>query len=537
MVFKPFYSQLEKDFKKDFSRVEGFYEYPPRGESLPRRGEKMQQFPRRDLLVQVLRDYNTRIGAPDPVFENIDLLADKDTTVVIGGQQAGLFTGPLLTIYKALDIIARAEQASRETGRPVVPVFWVAGEDHDFREINHLWLINQENQVEKIALDSSFRTRPASLIPRKASFLEAIKDLEKKTAPGRFKDEYLKLLYSTGEQAETFGEWFSRILVNLLGHRGLIIFDPLARGTEELKKDFISLFKSSAENFSQELIKKEEELEIEGYHVQVKKDARHANFFLILNGERRPVFFEEGRFKSRGGDLDLDEKTLWEMLEKDPVSFSPDALLRPVFQDFVFPVLASVNGPGELAYQAQLASGYRSLGLEQPVLFPRREITLVEEGLLRHLDKWGVTPLQVIEEQEELRDRLIARQTGLDIEEAFSRTRSEIRENYRGLIEDLNKVHPNLEDLGEKNMKRILHEVEYLQKRALEFQREKENNLCQQFAKVLVGLFPNGKKQERVLNVFPFLMKYGPELLAIMERGLEELEEEHGFLTTGGKWR
>ncbi len=536
MKFNIFQSKLHEDYNLKFYRIKGFYEYPPQMESLSPRWGKMPENSHRGFLAKILREYNARLGAPESVFANIDLLAKPGTTVIIGGQQAGLFTGPLMTIYKALDIINRAKEASQKTGHPVVPVFWVPGDDHDFREVNHLWITNSENKTEKISLNSPFQTRPINFIPRKDSFLEAVNSLEKKTPRGRFKDYYLDLLRETGQESGSLGEWFARIMISLLGDQGLILFDPTISGAEELKKEFISLFKPSAEEFYRAVSQKERELEEAGYHVQVQKDNRHTNFFVILGGERRPVFKQGNRFQSRGGYLDLSEDEFWEFLEKEPAAFSPDALLRPIFQEFVFPVLGSINGPGELAYQAQLRSGYRTLGLEQPLLFPRKSLTLVEERFLRHLRKWNVAPGEFLEEGKKLWKKIVSRQTCVDLENIFSHPRREIKEAYKQLIGELKNVHPNLEDLGQKNLQRILKEVDYLEGRSREFQAEKERNLSRQFNKILNSLYPEEKPQERVLNVFPFLMRYGPELLGIIQEGLKELEE-HGFLTTDGRWK
>lgn len=537
MKFNFFHSELHKDYTLNFQRVDGFYQYPPRVESLTHRCGKMPENSHRDLLAKILREYNVRLGAPEDVLENIDLLAEPGTAVIIGGQQAGLFTGPLMTLYKAMDIINRAQEASQKTGRPVVPVFWVPGDDHDFREVNHLWITDSENKNQKISLNSPFQTRPISFIPRKESFLEAVNALEKKTPRGRFKNNYLDLLRETGQKSGSLGEWFARIMISLLGHQGLILFDPMASGVAELKKEFISLFKPAAADFYQAVSKKEKELEEAGYHVQVQKDNRHTNFFVILGGERRPVFKQGNRFQSRGGDLDLTEDEFWDLMEKEPASFSPDALLRPIFQDFVFPVLASINGPGELAYQGQLRLGYRTMGLEQPPLFPRKSLTLVEERLLRHMEKWEVAPREFLEEGEKLWDKIVFRHTGVDLENIFNPSRREIREIYEQLMAELKNVHPNLEDLACKNLKRILKEVDYLEGRSREFQVEKEKTLSRQFDKILNSLYPGEKLQERVLNVFPFLMRYGPELLGIIQKGLKELKEEHGFLTTDGRWK
>jgi len=155
---------------------------------------------------------------------------------------------------------------------------------------------------------------------------------------------------------------------------------------------------------------------------------------------------------------------------------------------------------------------------------------------LRHLDRWKIKPVRFLEE-DNIWEELVSRETGMDLEELFGRTRQEVRGLYHDLIQDLKRVHPNLEQLGQKNLRRIIGEVNYLQGRAREFQKEKEDILHYQFTRVYNRLRPRDKMQERVLNLLPFLMRYGPHLITIMARGLEELEGEHGFLTTAGEWK
>jgi len=209
----------------------------------------MASFPHRSTLTRVLRDYNASIEAPGPVMDNIALLGREGTTVLIGGQQAGLCTGPLMTFYKALDIILRAREAERELETPVVPVFWVAGDDHDFSEVNHLYLINSEQEVEKIELKAPFQTRPISQIPCRDSFLQAVEQLGDRVSARRFKDDYLEMLGETCRQADNFGQWFARILTRLLGDRGLILFDPLFPGARELKRSFVQVLRRGCPGF------------------------------------------------------------------------------------------------------------------------------------------------------------------------------------------------------------------------------------------------------------------------------------------------
>lgn len=526
---------LFRQYSQDFQSVRSFYAYEPTDQGLLKRYENMEKLEHRDLLMDLLLQYNKSIEAPSPVLENIHRLGEQGSCVLIGGQQAGFLTGPLYTVYKAISIIAQAERASRLLGCPVLPVFWVASDDHDFQEIKTICL-EYQGKLHTLSLEGKYRTRPIGSIRVKEKFLKTLQDFEALVPPTEFRDTYLQMLKDTGRKGESLAQWFARIMVKLFGDWGLIFFDPLQPGTGDLKRMFLQRLYQGEKAMVLGLHEQEQALQEQGYSLQVQKDPSHTHIFLIQNRERRPIFRKGEGYESRGGNLSFSRQEFWSFLENNPHYFSPDALLRPLFQDFIFPVLASVHGPGEIAYQAQLQKAYNGLGMEQPPLLPRQGLTLIEQRFFRYLNSWQISPWDIMEKGEALLPSLLHQKSPVNLEHLFSQTRTSIQSAYDELLYELTALDPQMEKLGRKNLNRILGEVDYLQGKSQERLKEKEATLVRQFSKVCTALIPDSSLQERTYNVFPYLIRYGPGLLQTLKKALEDLKAPHGLLSTDGEW-
>jgi len=465
----------------------------------------------RARLIPLLLDYNRSIGCPPATEANIKKLADPQAVVVIAGQQAGLCTGPLYTIYKALTALKLAGRLERELAQPVVPVFWIASEDHDFAEANHFWLMDRENRLQKVNLDLPHQGEPVGMLPLPAGAAEAVlADLDCRTMPSEFKAGVLAQMRGAAALASSPAEWFARIMAGLFAETGLVFFDPLlTESRRQLAPFFCRVMEHNKEAVAA-LRQREKELTAAGYHLQVKREDEAS--LLMYMGDRRSAFLGQGdTLSTRDGTVRYGRGEILREITEKPWLFSPNVLLRPLAQDFLFPTLANITGAGELSYFAQMLPLYDLFGFTVPLLWPRPGLTIVEPRLGRHLARYGVPEEAIFAGLDAHLERVIRERTAVDIDGLFAGLQGKIKEEYTALRAELARLDSGLAILAEKNLRRVLAETGYLEQRARQLARHKNETVVKHFAGLERLLLPGGRLQERSLNLFAFLIKYGPD--------------------------
>lgn len=523
--FHPIY----QDYREDNSRIRDLYHYHPLS-FYEKREELLSSYTfQREVLVHTLTEYNKSMGANKETLSSISKLFDPCTMAIVSGQQAGLLTGPLYTIYKAISLLQMVERLENE-GIVAVPIFWVASEDHDFDEINHIYFLDKTNGLTSLHLKeekrgASIGTRPIS----REEAQELLLELSQKTPQTEFKEEVIDMLQSTLQASTTLVEWFSRLLLALFSKRGLILFDPLIEDLKEWKRPFFKELYSKRHLLERALDRGEEIIQKKGYPLQVKREKGRLPFFINHQQRRTALFEGEEGFKTRGGELLYSFSQLERLLETEPERFTSTVLTRPLLQGYLLPTLIYIAGPAELAYHGQIKEAYPLMGQRSPLLHLRLGMTIVEGRVLEHMEEYNLRLPEVLEGLErELEERLKDR-TPLHIEGLFGTIKKEWRQEYKVLIEELKRVNPQLELLGEKNLQRILKEVEYLENKTWQFHKRRETVLQGHFQRIEDSLRPRGDLQERSLNLFFLLIKYGTSFLQEIDRGAS-LTEEHSIL-------
>jgi len=292
----------------------------------------------RPKLIEILRAQNKKYQSSDKTFENIELLKDPRTVTVFSGQQAVFFGGPLLIAVKAVALVKQAREYSEILGRPVVPLFWIAGDDHDFQEANHTTVLNRQSEEIAISYDSppDIEKPTAEIILDNGDELSKAKSqLKEALGETDFTPRLYKLIDSAYSNGETLVSSFGKLLAALMADTGLILFSP---GDKQVKQHATSFFKSIVEHQDelQELVSRtNNEILSRGYHLQVEKPEDSTHLFCNDNG-RKPVL-RNGQDFSIGGKT-VTKKELISKIESEPEKFSPDVITRPVFQSFLFPV-------------------------------------------------------------------------------------------------------------------------------------------------------------------------------------------------------
>ena len=451
----------------------------------------------RPQVVKNLTEYNQMLNAPAKVMQNIKLLGSDNNFAVITGQQPGLFTGPLFTIYKAFSTIIISKRLSNSRHQ-FVPIFWNASEDHDLREMNYIYVM-KDNRPLRIGCPLRGEGSASEVGLDQEKIGQAISRISQAVPNTEFKDSILEKIQSLSNQSKNLGDFFSRIMLYLLGEYGLILIEP-----KYLRKMMIPLFKRMIDNptkCSKILNETGARLKELGYSPSIHKSPNLCNFFV---GRKRIVY--EGDFQA--GDHAYSRKELLHLLEKNPLSFSANAVTRPITQDYVLPTYAYVAGPSEIAYFAQLRQIYREFGVEMPVIYPRFGATVIENKVLMVLRKYGLKIFD-LKSPQVLIKRLVAR----EIKPVFNSSRKRLQEIFGDIEETALKINGNLGDSCQASLGRVLKEMGALEDKLTRSLKKQNIIVERQVYKASNNIFPANELQERKINLLEYLIKFGPDFL------------------------
>jgi bacillithiol biosynthesis cysteine-adding enzyme BshC len=493
-------SKLFADFVYHFGRVSSYYRgYPGDLESYPAAARQIR-YPkdRREQLVAALREQN-------PGHPSLELLAQPDTLAVVTGQQVGLFSGPAYTIYKALTA-ARLARSLTERGIPCVPIFWLATEDHDLEEINHCWVFNGEQQPVKLEVPGTNPThQPVGRIRIEEApvrgLREALRDLP-------FGDEVAKMVEETYLPGATFGAAFPALLQRILPTCGLLYVDPMHASVRAMAAPLIRQFVENAPELTRLLLERNHELADRGYHAQVHVES-HTSLVFLLEGESRLTLRrQDGEYVTNGRKFSAEE------LAERAEHLSPNALLRPVVQDYVLPTVAYVGGPAELAYLAQAEVIYRSLLGRMPVAVPRAGFTLLDARGDKLMRRYDLALKDFFHGDECLCEELAGKLVPPALSAAFRETKPEVAAALDKLGSELVGFDRSLASSFEKSRRKILYQLSKIERKTgrESFRRQAR---AQQDAVYLCGLvYPHKHLQERFYSILPFLARHGVDLIA-----------------------
>lgn len=528
---------LVVSYLHDFERVGSFYRYHPySAESMAERLASLPQTYRQDRreLVAALLEYNRGLGAGRETLANIGLLERSGSAVVVGGQQAGILTGPLYTVHKALSLIQLARKLAAELGTPVVPVFWVASEDHDFAEIDHIDFLPPGGEPTRLRLapppgaggNVSIGDLPAG--PEVAVIID---ELDRAAPPSEFKAQIIAGLREALAAGGSLADFFARLMLRLFDRHGLVLIDVTRRPFRAMQSGFFRTVIESTGDINAAVEEADERLVAAGHALQVEKSRDHTHLFVYVEGQRLPLFRESPAKAGleRGGEVRefvarrgrepvarFSRGVLLAMAATAPWDLSTDVITRPVGQDNLLPVLASIDGPGEISYMAQVKGVYPLFDQEMPVIYPRANLTLVERNVARSLEKFRLSVRDLAGDPRVRLEEFLRTIDPVGVQAAVERLKAEIAECYRRCLERLSPVDKALPELGRKNLDRLLEEVAWFERKAVEARNRAADESSRQFKRAAASLFPDGELQERVYNVYPYLFKHGEGLIDLL---------------------
>ncbi len=469
----------------------------------------------RSLLAHVLLNQNRDYQCGIKTLANIDLLLSDNTVAIVTGQQVGLFTGHLYTLYKILTTLKLTEQLSQQYPEyNFVPIFWLEGEDHDIEEVSSFSFLNASNELQQLRYPSDKTSGnnvgAVGSVHLDESIGMLFSNLHQALLPTEYSLKVFELFETAYQKGMTFSRAFIHLVNVLLEDSGLIFFDP---HNPETKKILKPIFEQELSNISHtcNLVITQSELLEKQYHAQVKP--RAVNLFLFHNGGRYAIEPHEHGFSLKGTRRTFSKEEMFGFLNTDPNLFSPNVILRPICQDYLFPTLAYVAGPSEVAYFAQFKLLYENFNIPEPIIYPRCSATIVEERIQKIINKYSLQSKDFFTDIEALKGRITASISDFKVEELFSNTFGTVSESLTSLKDGLESIDPTLVPAMENTLVRMQGALNSLKEKTLAAQVRQHEISLRQLDKVAISLFPNSNLQEREMNIIYFLNKYGLELL------------------------
>lgn len=435
--------------------------------------------------------------------------------VVVTGQQVGLFGGPLFTLFKAATALARARQAT-QAGHPHVAVFWLASEDHDFAEVNHV-VFPGRRELHKLV----YRAAPEAAVPVGGVLLDdSITPLvEQAWELLGFSDamEALEAAYKPGRSfAQAFAEFYSKVFAA----QGLLVLDAGGRAFHRMGAPVLRAALERADELHAALLERNRTLEAAGYHAQVAVGPQSSLLFLLdeksgarMALKRQPPSAAEPKGTWQGGRQNYSTDELVAILDAEPERISPSALLRPVFQDHLLSTSLTIGGPAEIAYFAQSAVLFeRILGRLTPAQ-PRFSATLVEPAIGELLRKHELTLERVFaESQDSLTQLLAARAMPIEGKRRLAAAGNALDAELTPLLEWMRKLDAGLGRSAETAASKMRYQMNRLRRLAANFQLQQEASLARHAEALTQSLYPGGVQQERVHGAAFYLARYGLDL-------------------------
>ena len=488
------FSKLVVDYVNEDKNIKPFINHFPNLENFEKQiSEKQNHAINRAVLVEVLQQQNASFSLSKKTKNNIDAILNKNTFTITTGHQLCLFTGPLYFIYKIISTIALSQQLEEKYPKNnFVPVFWMATEDHDFKEINHINLFGK-----KIAWNSKQSGAVGSM--NLEGFDEVIKTLKSVLGDSQNAQKLIQLFENSYLKQNKLVD-ATRYLVNeLFGKHGLVILDG---DDKKLKTQFIPIIKKDVlqkgfvktiQNCSNDLAK----------NYKVQAHVRDVNFFRLSEKKRELI---------KGGVAENE-------IVKNPEKFSPNVLMRPLYQETILPNVAYIGGGGEIAYWMQLKSVFEQENIPFPILLLRNSALLISEKQWRKFESFGFNIEDIFLEEPQLHKQYVQNQ----FSDSFS-----LHNEIATFNKIFNTISEKTADKGllstiKAEQQKQLKSLHKLEGKFLQLEKKKHENALNQISKIKKQLFPNNGLQERFDNFTAFYLNYGGNFIEILQEELTPL--------------
>lgn len=517
----PATNRFASDYLKQSEEILPFfhYRYNQLSDDLKRLAElKNRSFPRAEMARHIEK-YMERFPSSPAVHQSIEKLKKDNSVVVIGGQQAGIFTGPLYTVHKIISVIKLAAEKEKELHVPVVPVFWIAGEDHDYQEVNHVYIpVEHRAQKSNYPMKVLQKKMVTDICLDKEVALEWASDLIGSFGETSHTKTLLHFVKEQLEKSVTFVDFFANIIMELFKDSGLLIVDSGDEKLRLLEKEILKRQILHHESITHALLEQQRQIRDKGYPNTIDANDQAVNLFYCdeKRNERILLTFdhENSRFCARNGVISFSKEDLYEIADNEPVKLSNNVVTRPLTQEWLFPTIAFIAGPGEIAYWAELKQVFEHFDIKLPPIVPRLNITLLDSSLETDLAELNLSLKTVLSKgAKEEKEKFIASVKDKEAARLFTSLIEQVESHYRNIEEKTAELDRGLLPLVKKNEKLILKQIDFMETKLEESVKYKHQVILNKYARVELALRPNGQPQERVWNLFYYLNQHGLNLI------------------------
>ncbi|MCG2611085.1 bacillithiol biosynthesis cysteine-adding enzyme BshC [Flavobacterium sp. SM15] len=516
-----YFSKLIVDYLDQKTETQSLYHRFPTLENFKLQiEEKRENFSQktRTVLVNELKNQYSGFSTSDVTVKNIELLENENTFTITTGHQLNLFTGPLYFIYKIVSVINLCKQLkSAYPDFNFVPVYWMATEDHDFEEINYFYFKNKKIHWNKESFGPVGRLSTNGLE-------EVFEVFSKELGLGNNAESLRNLFRKAYLEHSNLADATRYLANELFKEEGLVILDG---DCSSLKKLFSPYIKTELQ---QQLSHKQVSQTISkfgDYAVQV--NPREINLFYIEDKLRERILFENGIFKINNASLHFSENELLEQLEKHPEKFSPNVILRPLYQEVILPNLCYIGGGGELAYWLELKSNFETNQVTFPVLLLRNSVLLASEKQNLKADKLGLNWSDLFSKQSELITQRTKAFSEFNLD--FSQQKEFLKNQFENLTQIAQKTDVSFIGAVKAQEKKQLKGLENLEKRLLKAEKRNHAEKLERIIEIQNELFPNQSLQERKANFSEFFLECGNSLIKELLNQLNPLSSEFNIIT------
>jgi bacillithiol biosynthesis cysteine-adding enzyme BshC len=513
----PATNRFASNYLKQTDEIQPFFHYrfDQLSDDLERLAElKHRSFPRKEIA-QHIESFMENFPSSPSIKHSIEKLKQENSAVVIGGQQAGILTGPLYTLHKVISIIKLAEEKERLLNVPVVPVFWIAGEDHDYQEVNHVYIPVGKKADKWIFPQKVLQKKMVSDIRLDRDIAEAwIRHLIETFGETEHTNTLLSFVENQLEKSTTFVDFFANIIMYLFKDYGLLIIDSGNADLRQLEKEIFTNQIEHHESITSLLLEQQKQIRDKGFPNTIEANERLANLFYYDQRLNERILLEFDRekdlFVGKNGSIALSKAELVEIAEGDPSKLSNNVVTRPLAQEWLFPTLAFIAGPGEIAYWAELKLVFEHFGLKLPPIVPRLNITLLDRSIETDMAELNLEIQGVLSRgTDEERTQFLHTIKDREVAELFTTIRQELQNHYRKVEQKTAELDRGLLPLVSKNENHLLQQISFMESKLEESVEFKHQIILNKYARIELALRPDGASQERVWNIFYYLNQYG----------------------------
>ena len=513
-------NKLMESYRHDPQFLHRFFDYEITQAGYEKRVEELEarSFQRKQLAC-VINSYMKPFGLSELAERHIEELSN-DALAVVGGQQAGVLTGPLYSVHKAISVILLAREQRELLGKPVVPVFWIAGEDHDINEINHTYTAKEGKAVKRqFKQPAILKTMASDTLYDRKEMSAYIRKIFKSYGETSYTQRLLQTVLQTVQQQQTFTGFFTSLMNELFASHGLLLLDAAYKPLRELESPYFSQMIENSEAMASSIYQTEQQLVSSGFAKPIESQEQDANLFYVHDTGRILLRRKDGRFVNEASGISFSEEDMHKLAKERPWLLSNNVATRPIMQDLVFPVLAFVGGPGEIAYWSLLKDAFHITGIGMPVIVPRLSITLVDRQVQEALKSTDITLTEVFDHRlPEHREAWLDRQRDEPFDRLLEETKDQLEIQYEKMHVHLETTDPGLLRLLEKNLQLHKRQFDYLRKMKEQSILLKHRVQHERYHIISEQLFPEGSLQERLYSPYFYMNQFGDGLIDALLR-------------------